>query len=393
MQILTVKFTLNNQKDLLSDKNGNKLVCKLKKSLYGLKQSGRNWYKLLHGSLVEKGFEQSQADHCVYQKTDENSTVLIMFWVDDIIICASDAEVLNSVKMILCNRFKMKDLGRLSWFLGIEFVSGDHCITMQQKKYCEKILERFNMSDCKSKCIPCDPSINKILNSESSELEDPKLYREIVGSLIYIMTATRPDLCFVVTKLSQFASKPTLTHLGLAKHVLRYIKGTLDHGLKFCKSRTGLELIGYCDSDWGSSEDRRSITGYCFMLNSHGPLISWKCKKQRVVSLSTCEAEYIATSYAVQECNFLSQLYADVTGSQRNNVLLFVDNQGAIALAKNPVYHQKSKHIDINYHFVRSQVENGNVKLMYVRSEDNIADMFTKPLPKCKLFKFSMVTM
>ena len=131
--------------------------------------------------------------------------------------------------------------------------------------------------------------------------------------------------------------------------------------------------------------------GYCFRLSDKGPLVSWKSKKQRVVALSTCEAEYVAISYAVQECNFLSQLYADVTGFQRDTVILYVDNQGAIALAKNPVYHQKSKHIDIKYHFVRSQVENENVKLVYVPSDENVADMFTKPLPKGKMLKFHVV--
>lgn len=374
-----------------TDENGNRLVCKLKKSLYGLKQSGRNWYNLLHDTLVEEKFEQFQTDHCVYKRVDENSTVLILFWVDDIIIFANDEVVLSSVKMSLCMKFKMQDLGKLSWFLGTEFVYNDDCVIMNQKKYCEKILARFNMPDCKPKCIPCDPGISKIVDSEYNVLGNLRLYREIVGSLMYIMTATRPDLCFAVTKLSQFMSKPTVAHLGLAKYVLRYIKGTFDHGLKFCKSETGLKLTGYCDSDWGSSGDRHSVMGYCFKLNNQDPLISWKSKKQRIVALSTCEAEYVSISYAVQECNFLSQLYVNVTGSQRDTALIFVDNQGAIALAKNPVYHQKSKHIDIKYHFVRSQIEDRSVELVYVPSDENVADMFTKPISKSKLLKFSVI--
>ncbi|XP_076028444.1 uncharacterized protein LOC143017539 [Oratosquilla oratoria] len=205
------------------------------------------------------------------------------------------------------------------------------------------------------------------------------------------MTATRPDLCFVVTKLSQYMSKPTVNHLGLAKHVLRYVKGTLDYGLKFGKSEAGLKLTGYCDSDWGSAGDRHSITGYCFKMSTHGPLISWKSKKQRVVALSTCEAEYVAISHAVQECNFLAQPYADITECQRDTIILFVDNQGAIALSKNPVYHQRSMHIDIRYHFIKSQIENGSVKLVYVPSDENVADMFTKPLSKGTLCKFSTI--
>lgn len=189
-----------------NDENGTKLVCKLKKSLYGLKQSGRNWYNLLHGSLVEEGFKQLQTDCCVYKRIGKDSTVLILFWVDDIIIVASDDEALDTIKMSLSKKFKMKDLGRLAWFLGIAFQFKDDCIFMDQKKYCEKILERFRMSDCKPKCIPCDSSVSGVIDSESNELENPRLYREIVGSLIYIMSATRPDLCFVVTKLSQYMS-------------------------------------------------------------------------------------------------------------------------------------------------------------------------------------------
>ena len=248
------------------------------------------------------------------------------------------------------------------------------------------------MMNCKSKSIPCDMSINSVCDDKSStELTDPKEYREIVGSLIYAMTGTRPDLCYVVTRLSQFMSKPTKAHLGIAKHVLKYIKGTLDYNLKFSKSCEPLKLIGYCDSDWGNIDDRRSITGYCFLMNDEGGLISWKSKKQRVVALSTCEAEYMSITYAMQEANFIRNLYSDLTGCDKEYVTLFVDNQSAIALAENPVHHQRSKHIDVRYHFIRSEVEAGIVKLMYVSSESNIADLFTKPFSKSKLEKFKVI--
>ncbi|XP_066950842.1 uncharacterized protein [Macrobrachium rosenbergii] len=166
------------------------------------------------------------------------------------------------------------------------------------------------MNDCNPKAIPCDLSINKLISSDSKELANPKLYREIVGSLIYIITGTRPALSYVVTKLSQYMSNPTLAHLSLARHVLKYLKGTLNHCLTFKKSDDPLCLVGYCDSDWGASEDRRSITGYCF------------------------------------------KLYADVINCNRETIVLNVDNKGDIALAKNPVHHQRSKHIDIKHHFI-----------------------------------------
>ena len=246
------------------------------------------------------------------------------------------------------------------------------------------------MTDCKPKSIPCDSNINSI-NEDSQELADPRLYREIVGSLIYVMVGTRPDICYAVTKLSQHMSKPTKAHLGLAKDVLRYLKSTINFGLKFSDTNEPLKLNGYCDSDWGNSEDRRSITGYCYQLNENGPLISWKSQKQRIVALSSCEAEYISLTSAIQEGNFLRQLFADMTNTNKTFVKLNVDNQGAIALAKNPVFHQRSKHIDIRYHYIRLEIENKNVILCYVPSEKNVADIFTKPITKRSIIKFSVI--
>lgn len=388
---IDTEIYIEQPKGFIKTDKGQKLVCKLKKSLYGLKQSGRNWNNLLNRCLVEMNFVQSLADPCVYTKFEGNTVIIIIFWVDDIIIAASDNYALTMVKKCLNDRFKMKDMGKISWFLGIEFTFGDGYIMMNQTEYCKKILDRFNMKDCKPKAIPCDPSVNKITIDDSTELADPKLYREIVGSLIYVMTGTRPDICYAVTKLAQHMSEPTKAHLGLAKHVLKYIKGTINYGLKFSKSSNPLRIIGFCDSDWGASEDRRSITGYTFQLNSKGPLISWKSRKQRVVALSTCEAEYMSITFAMQEANFLRQLYTDMKGYDKGVVSLYVDNQGAIALAKNPVHHQRSKHIDIRYHFIRSEVESGIVDLIYVPSEDNISDVFTKPVSKNKLKKFSVI--
>ena len=205
------------------------------------------------------------------------------------------------------------------------------------------------------------------------------------------MTNTRPDLSYVVTLLGQFMSKPTVAHLNLAKHVLRYLKGTKSLGLNFTKSDSNLEVYGYCDSDWGGSLDRRSISGYCFMLQENGPLISWKSCKQNIVALSSCEAEYIALTSAFKEARFLRQLFADINGREIQSVKLFGDNQGAIALAKNPVHHQRSKHIDIRYHFIRFDVEEGIVNLEYVPSSKNYADLFTKPLSSIKFNDFALI--
>ena len=366
--------------------NGEKLVCKLKKSLYGLKQSGRNWNTLLHDYLVTLNFVQSLADNCVYTRDDGN--VIVLIWVDDIIIAAKNESLLQEVKDLFSQRFKMKDLGSLSWFLGIEFQRKDDCYEMYQTKYLERMLAKFNMVDCKPRATPCDLDADKMKCDDSEELGDAKLYRCIVGSLIYAMTGTRPDLCYVVTLLSQHMSKPTKAHLNMAKKVLRYIKGTLNYRLKFTKCVDDVKLVGCSDSDWGGSEDRRSVTGYGFQLNTDGPLVSWKSKKQQTVALSTCEAEYMALAAATQEAKFLRQLLADMQCCEVKPAHIHVDNQGAIALAKNPVYHQRSKHIDIKYHFVRLEIQLGVLFLSYIPSEENIADLFTKPVSKARLNLF-----
>ena len=255
----------------------------------------------------------------------------------------------------------MKDLGELSWFLGTQFKCNETTIEMSQSRYIDKVLSKFEMSDCMPKSTPCTVGVEKECDYNSRELDDPRLYRAIVGSLIYVMTCTRPDLCYIVTKLSQNMAKPTEADLNWAKYVLRYLKGTREQCLKFEKSESPLRLTGFCDSDWGASvKDRRSITGYNFQLSQDGPLISWKSRKQQTVALSTCEAEYVSLACAVQEAKFLKQLCNDMTIAT-SDVLVNVDNQGMINLTKNPVNHQRSKHIDIKYHFIRTEIQAGTI--------------------------------
>ncbi|XP_042892363.1 secreted RxLR effector protein 161-like [Penaeus japonicus] len=235
----------------------------------------------------------------------------------------------------------MTDLGKLKWFLGMPFVTGKDYIEVNQTKYLEKILDRFRMSDCHARNTPYDPSI--VNTVESDVLANATLYRDIVGTLIYIMTGTRPDMSYVVTKFSQCMSKPTKAHLNAAKHVLKYLKGTLDYGLRFDKSDEQSKLMGLCDSDWGSSEDRKSITGYCFQRHKFGPLISWKSKKQQTIALSSCEVEYVALTPAI--------------------ILIYWD--------------------------LRDEVKVGNVNLFFVPTRENPADIFTKPgSQKLKDLKF-----
>ena len=283
----------------------------------------------------------------------------------------------------------MKDLGLLKSYLGIDFQYGSNFISMSQSRFIEKILEKFDMKDAKTKVLPCDAGMTMFNCSQSKLLENPTLFRAIIGSLVYINTCTRPEISYIVTRLSQYMDKPTKAHLALAKDVLRYLKGTIDQELIFYKSKNIVQLIGYCDSDYAGSDDRKSTSGYCFKLNEESALISWKTKKQKIVCLSSCEAEYVAMTHSIQEGKFLCKLLSDMQNTNLSKFSLFVDNQGAMKLAYNPINQQRSKHIDVKYHFIRSEIQCGAVELKYVQSCFNLGDMFTKALSRTKLDKFN----
>ena len=208
------------------------------------------------------------------------------------------------------------------------------------------------------------------------------------------MTCTRPDLSFAVTKLSQHMSKPDIYHMTMAKHALRYVKGTVEEKLIFRKSDEPLTIEGYFDADWASSlEDRKSITGYCFQISPTSPMISYKSRKQPTVALSTCEAEYMSLVAAIQEEKYLTSFLNEIINLNQKMFTLHSDNQSAIALVKNPLQHQCTKHIDVKYHFVRDEISDGKLKLLYVSSENNLADLFTKPVAKPQNCKFKSMIM
>lgn len=361
------------------DKDGNEYVWKLRKSLYGLKQSGRNWNIMLHEILTEQGYEQSVADPCLYTKVKGQTKVHVLVFVDDILVCTNDEKLMEQTKKILSNRFKMTDLGVIKKFLGIDFaVTEDGSVTMSQRNYVEKVLQRFQMDESNPRSYPMSDSYYKDVD-ESENLEDVKSYQELVGCLIYIMTCTRPDLSFSVSVLARKMSAPSERDWQAAKDVLRYLKGSIDYKLVFCSSSVEPRIIGFSDSDWAGSHDRKSTSGYVFRTNNQSAFVSWKTKKQSVVALSSCEAEYIAIAFATQEGLFLQKLFSVMYG-KKIEIVLNVDNQGAVALSKNKVSQQRSKHIDVKFHFIRDHVDSGNLCPVHVPTALNIADAFTKPL-------------
>ena len=372
-----------------TSQNGKKLVYRLRKSLYGLKQSAHNWREVMCQFFTDHGCSQSKTDPCLFMKCNKSGEKLIyVIWVDDIIIIANSESTLSFGKNILKNRFKMKDLGEISKFLGIRFKRyQDGSMSMDQTQYLQTVLEKFGMETCNPRSTPCEIKPSAYENDDDDEIIDEPEYRAIVGCMIYAMTCTRPDLSWAVTRLSQRLSRPGSGDWVLLKQVLRYIKGTIEHRLHFTKSE--LKLVCYSDADWASSvEDRRSTTGYYFSLSSHGPAISWKSRKQPTVALSTCEAEYMALCESAQEAVYLKQVLDDFAEVLPGPVEIFGDNQGALATVKNPIKHSRMKHVDIRYHFIRDLHTNNEITLSYVASDSNVADIMTKPLPKVKYEKF-----
>ena len=366
--------------------NGEQLYCQLKKSLYGLKQSGRLWNQLLNDCLTSFGFRRSDIDTCLYLLDRGGSSVRMIVFVDDIILASNDDSLLTEVKAMLQERFKMTDLGDLNWFLGIEFERGADYYALSQSHYFEKLLEKHGMSNCKAASTPC--AEKQIFDGDENPSISNETYRSIVGSLIYAMTCTRPDLCWVVSRLSQFLNEPvTNARWTAVKRVLRYIQGTRGQKLYFRK--TSVTIVGFCDSSWGEKPDRKSTSGWCFTLNSDSGMIVWKSKKQKCVALSSCEAEYLSMASAVQEGLYISQLICDIDVIDHvPSFTLKCDNQGAIMLTQKAQVNDRTKHVDVKIHFVRHHVAEGNVVLEYLPTQEMVADCLTKPLGRQLFVRF-----
>ena len=243
------------------------------------------WNNLLDNFLSQSSFVTSEAENCVYVKVNsDNSKLILISWVDVIIIAGSNLKVVEDVKSALTKNFKTKDFGIFSELIGMQFVFDKNEVKIHQSKYAEKVLTRFNMTDCNVKSLPCDPSFVKIYLADYKTFYDNKLYRQILGSLVYLMSCTRPDLCCIVAKLSENLDKPTVAHYNACKHVLRYLKNTIHMDLIYFKCDATINLTGWCDVDWDSSSCRKSLSGCCFQIYSENSYVSWKTKTHPTVA-------------------------------------------------------------------------------------------------------------
>ncbi|KAJ4747387.1 Retroelement pol polyprotein-like [Rhynchospora pubera] len=353
-------------------------VCRLRKSLYGLRQAPRMWFSKLTEALQLYGFTQSYADYSLFTMKKGNVFLAILVYVDDLVIAGNDSEAIVQFKQYLSCTFYMKDLGALKYFLGIEIARNRTGLYLCQRKYTLDIVAECGLLGGKPAAFPIEQNHNLSIAS-GKPMKDPERYRRLIGRLIYL-TITRPDLCYSVHILAQFMHAPLDVHYDAAIRVMRYLKGSPGQGI-LLSANSDLTLYGYCDSDWAACPlTRRSLTGYFVMLGTSP--ISWKTKKQHTVSRSSAEAEYRSMATTACELTWLKTLLQSLGVSHAQPMKLMCDSQAALHIAANPVFHERTKHIEIDCHFVRDQIQAGCIVASHIRTNEQLADIFTKALGK-----------
>lgn len=361
------------------------LVCRLRKSLYGLKQAPRCWFAKLITALKGYGFLQSYSDYSLFTFTRGTVQINVLVYVDDLIISGNDSAALTLFKAYLSDCFKMKDLGTLKYFLGIEVARSSSGLFLCQRKYTLDIISEVGLLCAKPCGSPMEQN-HRLAHDEGPLFEDPERYRRLVGRLIYLVV-TRPDLAYSVHILSQFLQAPHVAHWEAVVRIVRYLKGTPGQGV-LLRADSNLSLQGWCDSDWAACPImRRSMSGWLVFLG--GSPISWKTKKQHTVSLSSAEAEYRSMKAITCELKWLKGLLLSLGIQHPQAIALFCDSQSAIHIANNPVFHERTKHIEVDCHFVRDAIKDGLIAPSYVRTSTQLADIFTKALGKSQ-FDFLM---
>ncbi|KAL5823751.1 hypothetical protein ACOSQ4_021651 [Xanthoceras sorbifolium] len=364
------------------------LVCRLKKSLYGLKQAPRQWYKKFDSFMSSSGFTRCQADHCCYIKRFDNSFIILLLYVDDMLVAGSDMQEIMNLKRELSKQFAMKDLGAAKQILGMRIKrdTKSGTLLLSQAEYIKKVLSRFNMQDAKPVSTPLGIHF-RLSKEQSPKTEEERThmakvpYASAIGSLMYAMVCTRPDIAQAVGAVSRYMNNPGKIHWEAVKWILRYLRGTTNKTLCFKGGDT--TLTGYVDADLAGNVDiRKSTTGYVYTLG--GTAVSWVSQLQKIVALSTTEAEYVAVTEASKEMVWLQSFLEELGKKQEDNVL-YCDSQSAIHLAKNPSFHSRTKHIQLRYHFIRSLLEDGILKLEKISGAQNPADMLTKTVTTDKL--------
>ena len=347
------KILVAKSKRMLRELSTGEKVCKLRKALYGLRQAGRQWHAKLSCTFWSLELTQTTSDPCVYVDNRSRGSTYVLVYVDDILIASNDPKRLIEIKTRLSSEYQVKDFGNIKYCLGIEVEQKKNQISIAQSGYIREVLQKFEMSDCKAVKSPlaAGTKLERETNAVGNDTRYP--HRELIGALMYIAIGIRPDIAHAVVMLSQFNNHNGQAHWQSAKRILRYLQGTINRKLVYTQDKEG--IIGHAVADWGSCTiDRKSYSGYVFSLS--GVAISWTSRKQRIVALSSTEAEYVSLSEAIQEAIHLSSFVKELRLDTLSKITIFNDNQSAGKLVENPVFHSRTKHVDIK-HFIRQAIQ------------------------------------
>lgn len=358
-------------------KGGEEKVYRLKKALYGLKQAPRAWFSKIESHFIREGFKRSESEHTLFVKEEKQGQILIVsLYVDDLIFTGNCERLMNDFKESMKKKFDMTDLGKMRYFLGVEVLQREEGIYICQRKFAKEVLERFEMSMSNGVHNPIVPGV-KLSKKGGGAVLDTTLYKQMIGSLMYL-TVTRPDLMFVVCLASRYMESPTEAHFQVVKRILRYVKNTTELGIKYSRGEDrGFQA--YTDSDYaGDLDDRKSTSGFVFLMA--GGAVSWSSKKQSIVALSTTEAEYIAAVSCATQGVWMARILEKIGQNIEGCITIKCDNSSSIQLSKNPAHHGRSKHIEVRFHYLRELTADGKVKLIHCGTQDQLADIMTKPL-------------
>lgn len=359
------------------------MVCKLNKSIYGLKQSGRTWYRTLDAVLLKQGYRRLESERCVYLLEKGNERIVLSVYVDDMLMFATTQQGLQDAMNKLGKEIQLKDLGEPRYILGIEVHrdNDNNRLTLTQRKHIDDLLKRYNMADSKPVRTPMEVAQWKSCSQATAQdqVKPDVPYQSLMGHLMYLVQGTRPDIAFAVNFLSQYNTSFSDKHWRMAKRILRYLKGTKDLGLTYAASSG--KVLGYSDASLNEQGGGKSRSGYVFTLS--GGAVSWRSCKQGLVALSSCEAEFVALAESMKEGKWIKAFLQELGLGKcsPSPFVLYSDSQSAIKLLENPIYHQRSKHIGLKYLYARNEVENGVFQVQFVPTDSMVADGLTKPLP------------
>ena len=368
-------------------------VLRLLKGLYGLKQAGRGWYlEMTRVMLDELDFKRSAIDHSVYYRRVGDEHTIVVVATDDMALTSKRTVDAAKFKAEIKRFWEITDHGPIRWFLGFEIKRNceSRTISINQRAYIENMVEKFRLTAAKPVSTPMEPGAQFSIDQCPSSLNQSARmhgvpYSEAVGSMLWPVVVSRPDAAYAVGVLYQFIQNPGPAHWEGLKQIINYLGSTKDLWLTFGGRKDTL-IEGFCDADWASQKHWHLISGFSFHYGLGA--VSWSSKKQSIVSLSSTEAKYVAQMHAAKEGIWLKSFISEIHGRNEKPFTISCDNQGAIALAKDNKFHARTKHIDLRYHFICEAVEDGKIQVKYVPTDENVSNIFTKPLPRPKFSRF-----